>query len=300
MKEISKRSGNAVLVDLSLFPRKMELGMFLDGQGNCHYTLRMPDGGVLNLADFRSVWWRRPQYFEIHSDVTNVAYRSFAYNESHEAFSGLWQSLDASWINHPTRDEVAHHKAYQLHVAQDVGLEIPRTLISNSVEQVCDFIAAQGWEKTIYKAFSATADHWRETRLLRQDELAKLEDVRYAPVIFQEYIKAVYDLRVTVVGDQIFPVAIHSQATSYKVDFRMNIVNARIEPTNLPTEIESKLLSFMNSLGLVYGAIDLRLTPKGQYVFLEINPSGQWLFIEQFTKQPITASLAELLVENVK
>ena len=54
----------------------------------------------------------------------------------------------------------------------------------------------------------------------------------------------------------------------------------------------------MRRLGLVYGAIDLRLTPEGQYVFLEINPAGQFLYVERATGQPITAALAKALLEG--
>jgi D-alanine-D-alanine ligase-like ATP-grasp enzyme len=54
----------------------------------------------------------------------------------------------------------------------------------------------------------------------------------------------------------------------------------------------------MRRLGLTYGAIDMRVTPEGEYVFLEINPAGQWQFIEQQTKQPITKALAEELLRR--
>lgn len=55
------------------------------------------------------------------------------------------------------------------------------------------------------------------------------------------------------------------------------------------------LLALMERLGLVYGAIDMRLTPDGRYVFLEINTAGQWLFIEQATGQAISDALAATL-----
>ncbi len=51
----------------------------------------------------------------------------------------------------------------------------------------------------------------------------------------------------------------------------------------------------MQSLGLVYGAVDLRRAPDGREVFLEINPAGEWLFVEERTRQPITKALAEVL-----
>lgn len=68
----------------------------------------------------------------------------------------------------------------------------------------------------------------------------------------------------------------------YPVDVRMNL-NAHYEAHSLPAEVENLLRTLMARMGLEYGAIDLRLTPEGQYVFLEINPAGQFLYIEQDT-----------------
>jgi glutathione synthase/RimK-type ligase-like ATP-grasp enzyme len=52
----------------------------------------------------------------------------------------------------------------------------------------------------------------------------------------------------------------------------------------------------MQSLGIVYGAVDLRRTPEGRYVFLEVNPAGEWRFVEERTGQPITEAMAALLI----
>jgi hypothetical protein len=51
----------------------------------------------------------------------------------------------------------------------------------------------------------------------------------------------------------------------------------------------------MRHLHLEYGAIDMRLTPEGDYVFLEINPNGEYLYVEQATGLPISRALAEHL-----
>ena len=74
--------------------------------------------------------------------------------------------------------------------------------------------------------------------------------------------------------------------------------SARMEAVELPEDVIARLRNLMKRLGLVYGAIDMRLTPDGRYVFLEINPAGQWLFVEQQTGQPITKSLVRLLLAN--
>jgi glutathione synthase/RimK-type ligase-like ATP-grasp enzyme len=293
--ELADRSVEHRILDLAQFPENIGLILRYEGGRSPVALLRGVDGAEIDLADVAAVWYRRPQPFVLAAGLSRPSHRTFAYNESHEAIAGLWQMLDVFWMNHPTRDEVAGRKAYQLVVANACGLQIPPTLISNDPDEVRRFLAERGPNDTIYKAFSATQQEWRETRLVRDEELAVLDQVRHAPVIFQEYVPARYDLRVTVVGGQIFAAAIHSQDTQYRVDFRIDMNSATVEPHDLPPGVASSVHALMGQLGLVYGAIDMRLTPDGRYVFLEINPAGQWLFIEGRTGQRISAAVAETL-----
>jgi glutathione synthase/RimK-type ligase-like ATP-grasp enzyme len=294
MVELAKRGAPAQLLDLSEFPQRLALSMRYQNEER-RFRFGCDGQAGLDLGSCGAVWWRRPQSPEVSARVTRSSHRLFALNESAEALQGLWHALDAFWMNDPAKDPVAQRKAFQLRVAQDVGLEIPATLITNCPGAARTFVAERGYEQVIYKSFSATEQEWRETRLLRPEELELLENVQYAPVIFQEYVPAHVDLRITIVGDEIFPAAIHSQDTSYKVDFRIDIQNARIEAASLPADVEARLRALMSRLGLVYGAVDMRRTPDGRHVFLEINPSGQWLFVEQISGQPITSALAALL-----
>jgi glutathione synthase/RimK-type ligase-like ATP-grasp enzyme len=294
--ELSKRGARSQLLDLSEFPVNLGLAMRYSDGGHS-FVFGCEDSG-LDLDDCGAVWWRRPQAPQVSPRLTRPSHRQFALNESEEALQGLWHALDAFWVNDPARDNVAQRKAYQLRAAQEAGLAIPDTLITNCSRSAAEFVERHGRGRAVYKAFSALEGEWRETRLLGDDELALLANVQYSPVIFQEYIEAAVDLRVSVVGDKIFAAAVHSQETSYKVDFRMDIANARIEATELPRQIEEGLKALMRRLGLVYGAVDMRRTPDNRHVFLEINPAGQWLFIEQFSHQPITAALAEVLHEH--
>ena len=103
-------------------------------------------------------------------------------------------------------------------------------------------------------------------------------------------------MRITVIGDAVFAAEILSGATDYHVDFRMTMDVAEIRPHVLPDDVVDRLHRLMRSLRLVYGAIDMRLTPDGEYVFLEVNPAGQWQFVEERTAQPITDALASQLL----
>lgn len=299
LDELQHLGAEADILDLSEFPMGLQLAIRFDDDSADHHFLG-GRFGRLPLSECNVVWWRRPQPFGVAPELgTNRVDYSFAYAESQAAFDGLWSTLeDAFWVNPPINDHEAHRKVYQLHVARDVGFDVPETLVTNSPEEAGAFIERHGHDSTVYKAFSGTEEAWRETRVLRKNELRLLDSVRYAPVIFQEYIPADVDLRITVMGDEIFTGAIHSQETEYAVDFRMAMETARMEAFDLPEEIEELIHAFMDRLGLVYGAIDMRLTPDGEYVFLEINPAGQWLFVEEGTGLPMSETFARLLAAH--
>jgi MvdD-like protein with pre-ATP grasp domain/ribosomal protein S6-L-glutamate ligase RimK-like protein len=297
MVELSRRGAAARLLDLARFPLHLCLSMHYDGANGSRFLFGCDDHG-LDLDECGAIWWRRPQHPSVAGAVQRPAHQNFALSESQEALSGLWQSVDAFWINEPARDVIANRKAYQLKLAGQLGFEVPRTLVTNCKEAAAEFVQELGIGNVIYKAFSATEQDWRETRLLRKEEMDKIDNVKYAPVIFQSYVEADVDLRITVVGDHVFAAAIHSQDTSYKVDFRMDIAAARIEPVTLPADVEARLFELMRRLGLVYGAIDMRRRPDGSHVFLEINPAGQWLFVERQTGLGITQALATVLQQN--
>ena len=251
------------------------------------------DGVDDDPSQWRAMWWRRPQPFAIDPTITGANDRAFAIGECAAAVAGLWSCLDAVWVNDPDRDEAASSKMWQLKLASLLGLRIPRTCMTNDPARARAFIASEPGA-VIYKSFSATPVTWRETRTVGAADEPMLDLVRLAPVIFQEAIPGGVDIRVTIVDAQIFAARIDAGASGYEFDFRLDAANP-INEHLLPPEIEMRLLDLMARLGLWYGAVDLRLSPEGEYVFLEINPAGQWLFVEYATGQPIAAALAGLL-----
>jgi len=286
------------VIDTGLFPEALQVAMRFSCCTDRRDFRLSVQGKQIDLSRVGSVWWRRPRPATISEQMYRSSHRHFAANEAYEALAGLWEAMDAQWINVPGNDLAAQHKPYQLRMAQKVGLKIPATLMTNDPDQARQFVDAQGYRNVVYKSFSSTEMEWRETRLLQEEEIALLDYVRHAPVIFQHYVPAKYDLRVTLIDHQIFAAAIHSQQTQYPIDSRIDIANAAIEAVTLPQDISSRLLRLTEALGLRYGAIDLRLTPSGDYVFFEINPAGQCLYIEQATGQPIARALADALARR--
>ena len=121
----------------------------------------------------------------------------------------------------------------------------------------------------------------RNPYLLREEDLPLLDSVRYTPVIFQRFVPADLDLRVTVIEDEIFAAAItlreaNTRPTTGRAWAARKSGTVRI--TAFPTVAEN-LLELMRGFGLNYGAVDFRVTPDGDHVFLEVNPVGEYLFI---------------------
>ena len=246
-----------------------------------------------DLREVRVMWWRRPQPFVLSDDLAARDDRVFAVGECQAAVSGLWACLDATWVNDPDRDTAASRKMWQLKLAQELGLRVPRTCITSDPDVARAFIASEPG-RVIFKPFGGTPETWRETRPIRPVDLPLLDHVRFAPVIFQQAIEGGCDIRVTIAGDTLFAAAIQARSEDTAFDFRID-PQAPMQPHDLPAPVRTRLLALMARLGLRYGAVDLRLDPDGEHVFLEINPAGQWLFVEYGTGQPISAAVAALL-----
>ena len=289
---LADRGVGVELLDLADFPGKLTLTLgFWDGKRR--FQLRRPGAGGLDMESVRAVWWRRPGQFGLPA-VRDQAHRRLAISEANTAFQGLFAAMDALWINPPALDSVASHKPYQLALAQNLGLDIPHTLMTSDPEEAREFWRVCDRD-VVYKQFIALPESWAETRRLGEAETNIADEaIRLAPVIFQRHVAAVADLRVTIIGDELFAAAVDLRDLDYDVDVRMNL-NAKHVAHDLPDDVAEKLRALMRRLGLIYGAIDLRLAKDGRYVFLEINPAGQFLYVEQQTGQPIAAALAARL-----
>jgi hypothetical protein len=170
------------------------------------------DGRTVDLAAVGSIWWQWDQPAGFPSEL-KPAERRFAEREAELAVNALPTIGDFFWINHPTRERLANSKPSQLFAARAVGLEIPRTVITNNPDEVRRFIAT-AQRQVVYKALSPprnfAPDKALFTGLVSAETLANLDLIRITPGIFQERIDKSYELRITVIGSRIFAVDLHA------------------------------------------------------------------------------------------
>jgi hypothetical protein len=293
-RRLEQMGAPLTVVDLAEFPQQAQVTLNFGLQQGCYESVLSDYQRELNLGDCPVVWWRQPRPFLLHPELTDQQYRSFAYLECQATIAGLWLALDAFWVNHPMRSEEARRKPFQLKTAQQAGFAIPTTLITNNPNRARAFVERHGAERIVYRAFSTTAQTWHEARLLPSQPMTLLDNVCYAPVIFQEYIPAHNDLYVVVVGADLFA-AVAPALGGDKVDTVGNL-----EPYPLPLAIADQVRTLMASLGLIYSVIHLRIAGDGQPIFIELDPAGAWLQIEEQTGLPITQALACLLSRQVQ
>lgn len=260
------------------------------------------------LEDVKSVWFRKPEYPQAATELPPWQIR-FVQDESRAALYSLYTTTSCFWMNHPLVGVrlLEHNKLYQLKVAKQLGLAIPETIITNDAKELLAFckecggsVAIKCIQGHVYRDQNSDTSLGLFTNRVTYQELAAQEEsIAYAPIFAQRYIPKKVELRITIVGERIFSCAIHSQDSERtKHDWRnYDVPNVRHEICELPEDLKEKLRALMRFWKLSFGAMDIILTPSGEYVFLEINPGGQWGWIEDFTGLPISRAIAETLAK---
>jgi glutathione synthase/RimK-type ligase-like ATP-grasp enzyme len=201
----------------------------------------------------------------------------------------------------------AEHKPLQLLLAEDFGLRVPSTMITSDAEAATAFVESQ--PATVIKPLCSAAlagdvrHAFLAVRVHGTDGLAgELVNLKWAPAVFQRAIDAVADLRVTIVGDEVFVARLDVDREAIGQpgirDWRIRQTDGLppFEPDGtLSKQIRRACREMTRALGLKFSAIDLVVDVHGDVWFLELNPNGQWGFVELATGQPIGAAMAALL-----
>jgi hypothetical protein len=303
--ELASRGEPVFYLDTTAFLNSGQLSIELGQSKKSPGLVQLPSGN-LDLNEVKSVWFRGPgiDLGELKHQTSRSA--GFMIRESEAVLRGMMGVLDqAFWMNHPTAVWVAQEKLTQLCRAEALGLTIPRTLVTNEPRKARDFFEECRGE-IILKTFSRLAyiQDGREylilTNRVLQHHLNRLEKVRAIPCLFQEYIPKDIEVRVTIIGRNIFAAEIHSQSSPLSKDDyrRFDLAHTPYKPHELPKSLETTCLRLMDRYGLSFGAIDFIRRPDGEYVFLEINANAQFLWVQDLTGMPLRESVADVLVRG--
>lgn len=282
------------------------VGINLDIEKNEYLLVDHLRNQKLNLSAVKSVYYRRPGFPKMNADSLSDGEAEFVNREVAYVLEGIYKILnDRFWISPVSSIREAENKIYQLLLAQDIGFEIPRSLITTSYGKAEAFLKDSGGCCILKPIRNGQVNDPKNpmivfTSLITEADIDLLDGVNGCPTYLQSRIEKVSDIRVTVVGKRVFPAKIYSQEfQDTMIDWRKS-ENAKVrhEKTELPGEIQEKCIELTGRLGLQFGAIDFVLDKAMRYIFLEINPNGQWAWIEKRLGYDISGEIVNLLLKG--
>jgi glutathione synthase/RimK-type ligase-like ATP-grasp enzyme len=257
----------------------------------------------LDLLQFKSVFFRRPEVREHFNDLDNGE-TDFIRSELFFCLEGIYKILDnAFWLNKIDHIRKAENKIYQLLVAQEIGFKIPNSVITNIPEDALSFYMENNSECIIKPIRTGLISNKENEEIIFTSKV-ELDDknasrVQHCPVYLQRLIPKKADIRITVVGTKIFAAKIHSQGSDEaKVDWRKALKPLVYTAIELPTEICEKCFELVKRLQLNFGAIDMILDLDDNFIFLEVNPNGQWAWLERQLNFLIAETITNILIEK--
>ncbi|TVQ43351.1 MAG: hypothetical protein EA365_12720 [Gloeocapsa sp. DLM2.Bin57] len=283
LTELKKQGCDAHYLDTSLFPGQISLSCYSQ---NHQGRLKLPNGDILAFEEISSVFWRTMYPVKIPKLEDRQQYQ-IAHNDSMSTLRTFLQESSIRWVNSWQAYQFHREKPLQLKKVQQLGVRIPDTLITNEPQAVLEF--AQRYPQVIFKPVYGGA----HTGILSQDYLdtQRLNRVlKVSPITLQEYIPGT-NIRSYVIGKSVYSAEIRSNSVDFRRDKQTQLL-----PVQLPDSLINDCLKITPALWLEWTAIDWRLTPDGEYVFLEANFSPMFLYFERQTNFPITKSLLQLLV----
>lgn len=255
-----------------------------------------PDGGATFGRDKigpSGGYWRRPS--QPDASAYRVEFQRFVETECRDAFDGAIKHANIRWLSDPEDVERAELKLIQLRTAEQLGIPIPPTLVTNSANQAVRF--AKEHQDVVVKptryGLVSTAESrplvaW--TAVANTTDLAKLSG---APVIVQAKVPAWAHVRIVTVSMRAFV----SELRCTQLDWRSSIDNHRqfVRVENPEVGLVSSAMSLCREMHLGYSSQDWIIDLDGKAWFLDLNPSGQWLFVDASHRGAITRSLVREL-----
>jgi glutathione synthase/RimK-type ligase-like ATP-grasp enzyme len=262
-----------------------------------------PKNLKLDLQSISAVYFRRPEVPTFSGSGLSTAEKQFMSLEVRQTLEGLYKILrDAFWISDIDSIRRAENKIFQQLIAKEIGCCLPAGIITNQPKQFSRFVKENRNDCIVKPIFSGRIGWPEMERVVYTSELKHIpsaQQIEFCPTYIQNRLKKKFDIRVTVVGEEVFAVRIHSQSNpETQTDWRLGDNLLKHEIIELPCTIVNQCRELLRRLNLKFGAIDFVETVDDKFVFLEINPNGQWGWIQAQTGMPISDTIVKLLTNE--
>ncbi len=203
-----------------------------------------------------------------------------------ELFNNLLEWKGIRVLN-PNRPMVSNSsKLYQMMIIQKCGFLIPNSIITNKIEKLNAF--RRNFQQVIFKSASGV-----RSIVKKLDDSYDMQNILNCPTLFQKCLEG-SNIRVHVVGDDVFATEIVSDGIDYRYSNRENF-KTDLREIKLDSDIQKKCIKLSQILQLPLAGIDLFKSKDNRWYCFEVNPSPGFSYYENHTDQPISMSIAKYL-----
>ena len=214
-------------------------------------------------------------------------YRALAW---HTAVTGWLASHPEVFILNRGNLNQVTNKPLVLKLAQDCGLQIPQTLITNDRERLANFASGEG---SVVKPINGGGYCEPLVEVL---ERTPVKDGRVAaPAIVQQRLVPP-EVRIYAVGKKYFSFNVVSPELDYRTT-----QNCRVEFNDTsPSELTDPLGALLAKLNLDFAAADFKTCPeKGHLLFLEVNTGPMFSVFDRSSRGKLCDAMIETLMTRL-
>lgn len=263
---------------------------------NCSIEDRIvsSDGEAISVSDGEVLWLRTlASDQEISTEMPDESAVTVIENDCRGALVGyLSTHFHGKWISSFEATYAASDKIAQLKAAHESGFRIPRTLVTQSKRDVEAFFAACDGQVIVKTVVGAPGPFLRTVKVEHPGRFDP-ESYMAAPTLFQEYIAGTRHLRLNCFGPNSYAALIDSEDIDWRPNLNVPITSCLVEES-----LHRRVRAVLDRLNLEMGIVDLKLTPEGEPVWLEVNPQGQFLFLDGLTDLRLVDRFAAYLAEE--
>jgi RimK family alpha-L-glutamate ligase len=200
-------------------------------------------------------------------------------------------------VNPPTAIEHCVDKYDVLALLEDVGVPVPRTLATESVNEAIRAFHELGGDVVVKPIFGSRGQGaTRVNDIDIADTIFKAITFHHGVIYMQEFVEHGFsDIRAFVLGDQVIS-SMRRVAQGWKTNFSRG---AKPSPTEISEELKELAVKATRTLGCKVAGVDILEGPDGPRI-VDVNSQPGWKGLQAVAKVNIADEIINFVLSEIK
>jgi len=200
-------------------------------------------------------------------------------------------------VNPPTAIEHCVDKYDILALLEDVGVPVPRTLATESVNEALKAFQELGGDIVVKPIFGSRGQGaTRVNDIDIADTIFKAITFHHGVIYMQEFVEHGFsDIRAFVLGDQVIS-SMRRVATGWKTNYSRGARPAAAEISN---EFKELAVKAANAVGCKVAGVDILESPAGPRI-VDVNSQPGWKGLQMVAKVNIAEEIVKFVLREIK